>query len=142
MVEKQKQRKRTCRSGTTLVEAAIVFPLILLLTLGVIEYGWLFLKAQEITNATRHGARIAVRPDATPADVLAAIDSLMVAAGLDDTGYQVELTPLDISALVPGDTLNVRISVPCENVALINAPALLPTPTHIRASISMAKEGP
>ena len=112
-----------------MVEAAIVFPLVLLLTLGVIEYGWLFLKAQEITNATRHGARIAVRPDATPADVIAEIDSLMSAAGLADSGYQTELTPLDISVLTPGEVLNVRITVPCENVALINAPGLLPGAT-------------
>ena len=45
-----------------MVEAAIVFPILLMLTLGAIEYGWLFLNAQQVTNAARQGARIAILP--------------------------------------------------------------------------------
>ena len=51
------------RDGLAVVEMAIVLPLLILLTFGMIEYGWLFLRSQEISNAARQGARIGVWPD-------------------------------------------------------------------------------
>ena len=41
----------------------IVGVVMLLFTFGAIKYGWLFLKAQQITNAARQGARMATLPD-------------------------------------------------------------------------------
>jgi Flp pilus assembly protein TadG len=134
---KQKSRYR----GAAIVEAAVVFPLIFLLTFGVIEYGWLFLKAQQITNASRQGARIAIRADATGQQVLNAISVLMTDAGMSDSGYSVIITPADISSLAVGDALEVRVTVPCENIAIINIP-LLPKPVNLGAKVAMAKEGP
>ena len=136
-----KKRKIIRYRGTSLVEAALVFPLLLILTLGAIEYGWLFLKAQQVTNAARQGARIAIRPDATNAQVLTVINNLMALAGMADTGYQVDFSPEDISAVGAGASVNIEVTVPCENIAIIDVP-LLPTPTAIRAVMSMAKEGP
>lgn len=136
MVKKQKQ-KRSRYSGTAIVEAAIVFPLLLLLTLGIIEYGWLFLKAQQITNAARQAARIAVRLDASEPEVLAAIDSLMTAAGLPD--YNATISPVNIPDGRPA--IAIQIEVQCANIVLINAPLFLPTPTSLRGAVTMAKEG-
>lgn len=136
--EKQKSRYR----GAAIVEAAVVFPLIFLLTFGVIEYGWLFLKAQQITNAARHGARIGIRADATSQQVLDAVSVLMTDAGMQNSGYYPPtITPADVSSLSAGDPLEVRITVPCENIALINIP-LLPEPNNLSATVTMAKEGP
>jgi len=132
--------KKIRYNGTVLVEAALVFPLLLLLTLGAIEYGWLFLKSQQITNAARQGARVAVRDGATTQDVLTTIDNLMAAADMAKSGYQVVIAPS--VSVSPGFPVNVRVTVPCANVVLINAPALLPTPTTLRAAVSMVKEGP
>ena len=141
MVKTQKQKRNRYR-GLALVEAALVFPLLLLLTFGVIEYGWLFLKAQEITNAARYGARIAIRPTETAVgDALAAIDVLMAVAGMADTGYGVVISPVDFSSLEAGDALNVEVTVPCANIAFMNA-AWWPLPDNLKASVTMAKEGP
>lgn len=127
--------------GAAIVEAAVVFPLIFILTFGVIEYGWLFLKAQQITNAARHGARIGIRADATGQDVLNDISRLMTDAGMEDSGYDVVITPADISSLDVGEPLEVRITVPSANIVIINLP-LLPKPDTLSTAVAMAKEGP
>ncbi|MFW6076047.1 MAG: TadE/TadG family type IV pilus assembly protein [Chloroflexota bacterium] len=51
------QRRYT---GQGLVEFAVVLPVFLLLTLGVIELGWLLYNNHTLTNATREGARYAM----------------------------------------------------------------------------------
>src|SRR5205814_10356923 len=58
-------RCRAGRSGAALVELAIALPILLLLTLGSIEYGWVFLRVSPINQAARQGVRVDVRPDAT-----------------------------------------------------------------------------
>ncbi|CCK80433.1 TadE/TadG family type IV pilus assembly protein [Desulfobacula toluolica] len=51
--------KKTIKSqdGAALVEFAIVFPLLLTLIFGVIEFGLFLFNTQVITNAAREGAR-------------------------------------------------------------------------------------
>ena len=122
-----------------MVEAALVFPLLLLLTMGAIEYGWLFLKAQHTTNAARQGARLAIRPDVTTGEVLALVDRLMAEGGLADSGYIV--TPVDFAAVPAGDPLKVEIKVPSAGIVIIGA-SFLPVPEWLRASVTMTKEGP
>lgn len=123
-----------------LIEIALVLPLLLALTLGLIEYGWLFLKDQAITNAARQGARIGVLPYSTNADALASITQLMTSAGLAGSGYTVTFTPSNVATVPPNQTVRVEISVPYANIALINLP-LVPVPTNLRAVVIMAKEG-
>lgn len=138
------RRKKAWRRGTTAVEAAIVFPLLLLVTLGALRYGWLFLKAQHITNAARMGARTAVLPDATVAGVEAGISALMTAGGMGASGYSVSITPADISSLEVGDPLTVRITVPCANIDIMHVPLftdLEPANWNLGAEVTMAKEG-
>lgn len=126
--------------GVATVEAALLLPLLLLLTFGVIEYGWMLVKTQQITNATRHAARVAVRADATNAQVQAAAADLMAASGIDQGQYALTL-PADVSGVQPGETVTVRISVLYANIQLAGAP-LVPMPTHLVAAVTMAKEGP
>lgn len=128
--------------GIATVEMALVLPLLLLLTLGAIKYGWLFLKAQQITNAARNGARIAILPDVTAAeDVQPAILALMTAGGMDASGYSVTITPVDLSSVGAGETVTVRITVPCASIDIMNI-TLLPGPENLVAEVTMAKEGP
>jgi len=136
-----KIQKKIHYKGTVLVEAAIVFPLLLLLTLGAIEYGWLFLKSQQITNAARQGARVAIRPDSIEDDVLTTIRNLMTAADIPESEYTVEITPS--VSVEPCFSVNVKvIIVDYAKIALINAPGLLPIPKKLQAAVTMSKEGP
>jgi len=119
-------------------EAALLLPLLFLLIFGVIEYGWMFVKTQQTTNATRHTARVAVRPDATNAEAVAAAATLLDAVGI--SGAEVTLSA-DVSQIMPGDTVTARIRVAYSEVGLAGAP-FVPMPEYLEATVSMAKEGP
>jgi len=131
--------KRRWYRGITAVETAVVFPILVLLTLGAIEYGWMFLKAHQMTNAARNAVRVAVLPNANNGQVATVISDLMTSAQI--SGYNVTITPGDVTSVDTGDTIKVNLSVPWENVAIMNIP-LLPKPANIKASVTMAKEGP
>lgn len=134
-------KRKTNSAGTALVEAAIVFPILLTFTLGAMEYGWLFLKAQQTDNAARNASRKAVRPDATEAEIRSSVATLMAAAGLGSSGYTVQLAPSNVATVPVGEPLTVSITVPYKKCSLIGG-SFLPLPTNLFASATMAKEGP
>jgi Flp pilus assembly protein TadG len=134
--------KRYHRRGVTTLEAALIFPVLLLLTFGAIEYGWLLLKSQQTTNAARHGARVAILVDADNTQVLSEIATLMDSAGMGTSGYTVHFTPADVTTAGRGEPVTVEVEVPySDGVELMGIP-LIPVPSHIQAATCMAKEGP
>lgn len=74
------------RGGATL-EAALVLPLLLMLAFGVVEYGYFFYVQHTMQGAARTGARAAIVPGSTAAQVNSAIDSAMSAAGFASNKY-------------------------------------------------------
>lgn len=52
--------------GAALLEAAITIPMLLLICVGIFEFGRAWQTWQVLTNAAREGARIAMLPDPTP----------------------------------------------------------------------------
>lgn len=129
------------RRGLTLIETALVMPLLVLMVFGMMEYGWMFLKSGEVANAARHGVRLGVVPDAVTSQVTGGVATYMSAAGLGGSGYTLTITPQNVAALNPGDTLTVSVSVPYSKITLTGIP-LIPMPGTLRATVSMAKEGP
>jgi hypothetical protein len=71
--------------GAELVEFAFVFPTLLLVMLGIIDFGFLFQRYEVVTNAAREGARVAILPGYADADVTARVDQYLGAAGLTGT---------------------------------------------------------
>ena len=141
-MSKIKIKKEIRYHGTAIVEMAIVITVLMYLTLGVIEYGWLFVKSQQITNAARQAARAAIRQNATNDQIVGEfgiITVLMNEAKMADSGYEVDMP--DVPSIPAGDALTITITAPCANIALINAPDFLPTPGEVEAAVTMAKEG-
>ena len=133
-------QRKNHRRGAVAIEAALVFPLLILLTFGAIKYGWLFLKAQQITNATRYGARLAILPDATADNVKTAMINMMAAANIPVGPSNITITPADPSSLSVGDAIEVRVIIPSETVDIMNV-SLFPSFGNLGASVTMAKEG-
>ena len=71
-------------SGAELIEFALTFPLLLLVALGIVDFGFLLQRYEVVTNAAREGARIAVLPDYGPADVDYRVRQYLLAGGLTD----------------------------------------------------------
>ena len=86
--------------GAALLETAITLPLVLLVTIGAIEFGRAYQTWQVITNAAREGARIAVLPgvtdDAVNSRVVAYLSSGQLSAADDATVTVTRNNPLAI----------------------------------------------
>ena len=126
-MRRQNERIAHCR-GAAMVEMAIVLTLLMMLTLGAIEYGWLFLTMQRITNAARHGARTSAALGATDAEGRSEMVTLL--AGVPTAVPTVSTA---------GDLVTATVSVTTSAVRLVNWD-MLPAPVTLRATVTMAKE--
>jgi Flp pilus assembly protein TadG len=78
-------RLRKNERGAALLETAITIPIILLISVGIFEFGRAYQTWQVLTNAAREGARVSILSDKTEADVTGAVRGYMQAGGLN--GY-------------------------------------------------------
>jgi len=124
------------RRGIAIVEIALSLMLLILILLGVLEYGWLFVRYQQVRNAARDGARVGVTLDATAAQVASAISQEMTAAKMPTytTIYS------DPGLVLGGTSYPVTVSVVTANVDLTNF-SLFPKPALLSSTVTMRKEG-
>jgi hypothetical protein len=72
-------------AGAELIEFALVFPMLLVVMLGIIDFGFLFQRYEVLTNAAREGARVAILPGYSNADVEARVNQYLASGGLTGT---------------------------------------------------------
>lgn len=139
------------RRGATLVEFALVVPVLLLLMLGVMEFGWYAKNQLALANATREGARAAsigqtdsnirqrIINSALPVVVTSSDITLKYST---DSGASYVNFPPDNSLKsppqngVPAGSL-VKVTVAVAHHRLINLPI---TPPTVGAKVSMLRE--
>jgi Flp pilus assembly protein TadG len=103
-------RRRCSEKGAELIEFALVFPLLLLVVLGIIDFGFLFQKYEVVTNAAREGARIATLPTYGPSYAQNRVFEYLDAASMTDPGRTATVTPV---ALLSGDCgYQVQVTYP------------------------------
>lgn len=102
------------RAAAAAVEFAVVAPLLFLLVLGMAEFGRMLMVQQILTNGAREGARKAVLPGSTDADVQGTIDSYMSNASI--SGHTRSISPSATTATA-GTQITVTVSVPYNNVS-------------------------
>jgi Flp pilus assembly protein TadG len=88
------------QSGAELVEFALVLPILLLVFGGIVDFGLLLQRQQVVTNAAREGARLAVLPGYTSADVQARVTQFVQEGINSDTAAPV--ANLTLVTLTPG----------------------------------------
>jgi Flp pilus assembly protein TadG len=66
---RKRRRGRANERGQALIETAITLPLVLFVSIAIIEFGRAYQVQQVLTNAAREGARIAILNGTTAADV-------------------------------------------------------------------------
>lgn len=69
-------------SGAQLVEFALSLPVLLILTMGIIDFGLLFQRYEVLTNASREGARVSILPGYGAADVQARVNQYLQGTSL------------------------------------------------------------
>jgi Flp pilus assembly protein TadG len=89
---------RSSERGSELIEFALVCPLLLLLVLGIVDFGFLFQRFEVVTNAAREGARLAVLQGYDSADVQARVNDYLQQGGVPTSAGNptIQLSTVDI----------------------------------------------
>ena len=95
-------RRWRSEEGAQLVEFALVLPLLLLLVLGIAEFGFMFQRYEVVTNAAREGARLAVLPGYATADVQARVAAYVSSGRVPTTGTNPNVIVESVSIPVAG----------------------------------------
>ena len=105
---------RSRRRGAAMIEFALCLPILLILFFGIIEIGRALMVHQILTNGAREGARLAIIPGSTDAQVTAAINTYMANAGIN--GHSQTVSPA-IAGANSGDAITILVTVPYNQVS-------------------------
>jgi hypothetical protein len=110
--------------GQDLIEYALVLPLLLLVMLGIMEFGILFWNYNTIANAAREGARAGIIPGVTPEEIRTrALDS-MVGLNHDLLDTATGVNPTNMNGIELNTTPNTIQVTVVYNTRLITAPMI------------------
>ncbi len=102
-----------------------MFPTLLLVMLGIIDFGFLFQRYEIVTNAAREGARVAILPGYADADVQARVNQYLTAGGLTPTDPVTVGAPVPIPVGGSGQCVTVRpVTVAYQHQFLFLGPIL------------------
>jgi Flp pilus assembly protein TadG len=105
--------RRNRERGAALLEAAITVPIILLISVGIFEFGRAYQSWQVLTNASREGARLAVIEGPTDADVRNRVRDYVTGGGL---------STIDDSAIVINRTVTLGTGPATASQVTVNYP--------------------
>jgi len=137
-------RKRRAQAGTTVVEAAFVFPLMLMLLFGIGEFGIAFTQWNSLSNAAREGARMGV-VFRSPCDdtsgtitnsIITTVENFSNASGIDAASIITTVTGVCTGT---GTPLTVTATVPYNFIAIHAFAGLAPS-TNLTARTVMRNE--
>lgn len=115
------RRKRLNRKGASIVEFALLAPILILLVLGTIDLGQYINVSQAVSNASREGALVAARSETTSASsVESAVRAYMTGVYPNAAGVMVgdalQITTssgdgADLSTVNAGSSVSVKVSI-------------------------------
>lgn len=76
-------------AGVALIEAAFVLPILLVLAMGMLDFGRAFQTKSLLDQAAREGVRVAVITDPDPALVSSRVNDILAPAGITATSVSV-----------------------------------------------------
>ena len=81
-----------CARGSTVIEFALLAPVLLLMVVGAIDIGTFINQKMQLQSAARAGAQFAIQSDDTISDTAGILNATQLASELDFTGVTVETT--------------------------------------------------
>ena len=118
-------RRSPDRFGGAMVEFVLALPLLLMLTFGLVDYGYFFFAKNSLVSAAQIGARAAVPESATNSSVTSAISASLGASGFGNSGYTVTTNPKDVSTASKGAAVTVTVTAAWSNVGVHTLPTFL-----------------
>ncbi len=127
------------RTGTAAVEFALVAPLFFLFLFGIFEFGRMVMVQQQITAASRDGARLAIVQGTSAKQVVAEVKKHLAAGGIKTV--DVDVSESSLGTVAHGKPVTVTVSVGFDKVSWIPAPFFLGN-AQLTSSSTMRKESP
>jgi hypothetical protein len=115
-IARRRALRRPAR-GTAAVEFAVIAPLMMLFTYGLVEIGNFMMVKSQAVQATREGARLAVCPTAQSTEVIAKVEESLQLLAITDA--DIELIPIALASAAPGDLVTVRVRINPSSIAWI-----------------------
>ena len=137
--QKTRRPARRRRRGATVVEFAVVAPLLFLFIFAMIEFGRLVMVEQILTNAAREGARRGILEQSTAAEVETIVSDYLTESSI--AGATVSVSPGNFHQVGFGDPVTVTVSVPYGQVSWLPTPRFLGG-TNLTAQSVMRGERP
>ncbi len=132
-----RRKKKASRLAASAVEFALVAPLMIAFTFGLVELGRMMLVKQTATHATREGARIAIRPTATTSEVVERVNDELALMGIQNA--TVETVPASVESATSSGIITVRVAIDISSITWV--PGFLDLDsTQIVAESSMRRE--
>lgn len=110
--------KRKKERGAALIESAITIPIILLISVGIFEFGRAFQTWQVLTNAAREGARVSIIAGKTDEDVQSAVRKYMQVGGLDKHASDTVVITRGTEVIGANDFSRIQVTYPFEFMVL------------------------
>jgi Flp pilus assembly protein TadG len=139
-------RGRRVRRGNGVLEAALVLPVLLALSMGMVEFGQFFYMKHTIQAASRDGARTAILSSTTHSAAQTAITNTMNSANVAANKYTVTFqnaatnaTISDVGTIAKGTGIRVTITATAGNVS-VRPLGVIPANKAIVGMTTMIKE--
>ena len=98
--------------GAAIIETALTLPILLLVSVGIFEFGRAYETWEVMTNAAREGARVAVLPNPTAGAADARVRAYLQVGGLNyDSSVGVAIDPVQVSLGAAGNASASRVTV-------------------------------
>lgn len=107
-------------SGASLVEFAILAPLLMLLVFGIIEFGWKFGQLNDVRHAVREGARFAAVNGGSNDEIDSVVCDALDLVGSGITEIRVQLTQVDDdgeNGVEIGETGRIRVEIDVDSLS-------------------------
>lgn len=123
------------KKGQAMVEMAIVLPILLVILMGIFEFGRIFNTYLIMTNASREGARSAALGD-NDTDIIQRINNAIV--DLDSSNLTTTITPSK-SSRKRGTEVKVNLQYDIDLIAPV-IDTIIPNPVHLETQTIMRVE--
>lgn len=98
--------------GAAIIEVALTLPLLLLVAVGIFEFGRAYQTSQVLTNAAREGARVAILPNQAADAAESRVRTYLQQGGLvSDTSVGVAISSVQLSMGAAGNASGSRVTV-------------------------------
>jgi Flp pilus assembly protein TadG len=111
------RKQRIVRQGAVVVEFAFIAPILLMLVLGILEFGRAIMVSEMLNNAARAGARTGTLIGATNTSVNSAVSQCLTSISSTTTTIKVNGATANVSTASRGDSITVQVSVPYSSVS-------------------------